>query len=760
MVLATLGPAAHSVVFPQYEFKESTGRIRRIDFAVVTEKTRLAIELDGFTYHAEGQVSRQAFSDGLQRQNELVLAGWRVIRFSWDQFQSAPADCRDTLRRAVIHDPKLHPSLRHETVEPHAIQQEALARLEQTRRTGQSRGLVVLATGLGKTFLAALDAKAMGGRVLFIVHSNAILEQARDAFRRIWPDVPMGLYNSYEKQPDAHVLFANVATLRAGTNLERFRRDEFSYIIIDEFHHGATAHYRRILDYFTPRFMLGLTATPNRTDRKSILALLGGNLVYEVTQQEAISRGFLVPFRYYALKDNVDYSRIKHNGFRYDLQDLNKALIIKRRDDAIISKYREICAEGKAIGFCVSIEHAERAAAHFVEAGIPATAIHSGMTHHERRKLTDDFRADRYKVAFVRDIFNEGIDFPDVHALLFMRPTESKIIFTQQLGRGLRVNPGKDGVTVLDFIGNYVSADKVIDYLSSYGGAVSLGGLMQKPVFHYDNGNEIHFERSALDTISVLNPTAISDLDLVSDFSTLYSLLGHMPTIPEIQQRGRFKVHHYVERYGSWGAFVERLRRLYPEDFEAGAAGIGPMNDADLEEYVDALDEDMDFFVQLLQESAAEAAQVRATYERMDGRRKPGVSSIGHLSPLVQALARHLESLEEKLREITLCLCFRFPPGVVKTPKDTEGRTSLPPGPARALADLTGMREPHLLERQVARLDAQQPLFATQVALVGQAGSSDVETLAKLYERALELSGVTRSARTEAQAVVRRLSEL
>ena len=210
-----------------------------------------------------------------------------------------------------------------------------------------------------------------------------------------------------------------------------------------------------------------MTATPNRTDRKPILKLVDNNLIYQITQREAIERGFLCPFCYYALKDNINYSNIRHNGFRYYLDDLNRLLIIKRRDQAIIKKYKSLIDGVKAIAFCVSIQHTIRASNHFNDEGIPSVAIHSGLTNEQRKKHIRNFREGKYQIAFVRDMFNEGIDFPEVGALLFLRPTESKIIFTQQLGRGLRIYPGKENVKVLDFIGNFINNEKIIDYLGT-----------------------------------------------------------------------------------------------------------------------------------------------------------------------------------------------------------------------------------------------------------------------------------------------------
>ena len=441
VISPTIAPEADKFVLPQYVIHEDLGNTRRIDFAVVTVNTKLAIELDGYTYHAEGIVTREKFSDDLYRQNQLMIQGWKVLRFSWDDVLHKPERCRDTLRRAIVSDPDLHPGHQSKDINPHVIQQEALASLDATRRLGKTKGLVVMATGLGKTYLAAFDARRIGGRILFVVHSNSILEQARDAFLKIMPGRSVGLYNAYEKKPREDLVFANIASLRNPDNLKSFDPREFSYIVFDEFHHGATEHYRNAIAYFRPKFMLGMTATPERTDKQSILGLMDDNLLYHMTQTEAIDRGFLVPFKYYALSDNVDYSNIRHNGFRYDVSDLNKTLIIEHRDHAIIDKYRTITGEKKAIAFCVSIEHAVRSAEHFRQEGIPSVAIHSKMSAETRRSIILEFREGLYRVIFVRDLFNEGIDFPEVEALLFIRPTESKNYFYSATRSWSKIEP-------------------------------------------------------------------------------------------------------------------------------------------------------------------------------------------------------------------------------------------------------------------------------------------------------------------------------
>jgi len=225
--------------------------------------------------------------------------------------------------------------------------------------------------------------------------------------------------------------------------------------------------------------MLGMTATPDRTDRKDIFELFDYNKIYEVPLAEAIERGFLVPYTYYGLTDNVDYSRIRFENQRYRVDDLERLLIIPERNEAILREYLDKGEGDKAIGFCVSINHAERMAEYFNQHGVTAAAIHSQSP--TRDEDLTAFRENKTQVAFTVDLFNEGMDFPNVRVLLFLRPTESKTVFVQQLGRGLRLYAGKDRVRVLDFIGNYKRAHD----LSGVRGQTVVGARSHVSLLHH-----------------------------------------------------------------------------------------------------------------------------------------------------------------------------------------------------------------------------------------------------------------------------------
>ena len=338
---------------------------------------------------------------------------------------------------------------------PRPVQREALTALEQTRLQKFRRGLVVMATGLGKTWLAAFDtARPQFRRVLFVAHREEILRQSLDVFRRVRPDADLGLYYGGEKHPDAGVLFASVQTL-AG-NLHRFPPDRFDYVVVDEFHHAAARSYRRVIDHFQPQFLLGLTATPNRMDGADLLALCSDNLVYECPLTEGIERGDLSPFRYFGIADDVDYAPIPWRGGRFDPAALTEAVETQERAQHALDTWRDK-GGGRTLAFCVTVSHADFIAEFFRRNGVAAAAVHSGPTSAPRARSVEQLRAGELQVIFTVDVFNEGLDVPEVDTVLMLRPTESPVVFLQQLGRGLRRSDGKDDLTVIDFIGNHRS---------------------------------------------------------------------------------------------------------------------------------------------------------------------------------------------------------------------------------------------------------------------------------------------------------------
>ena len=354
--------------------------------------------------------------------------------------------------------------------EPRGAQIEALCALENARTEGAAKALVTAATGIGKTAIAAFDSKAYES-VLFVAHREEILRQAAQTFANIRESEEIGFFDGKEKNVDMPVIFASVATLGNPKYLNEkyFRRDSFRYLIIDEIHHGVTEQYRRVTEYFQPEFLLGLTATPERMDGRSIYELCDYNVPYEIPLREAINKGMLSPFHYYGIYDETDYSHLRPVGGHYKEQELTGTYAENRvRNDLI---YRYYCKYGskRALGFCCSREHAEQMAKDFSGRGIPSVAVYSnakGEFSEARDKAIRKLKKGTVRVIFSVDMFNEGVDIPSVDMVMFLRPTESPVVFLQQLGRGLRKDREKEYLNVLDFIGNYEKAGRVRYYLT------------------------------------------------------------------------------------------------------------------------------------------------------------------------------------------------------------------------------------------------------------------------------------------------------
>lgn len=574
----------------QTSIEDSYFKKRRLDFTLDTKKYKYVIEIDGYTYHAEGApcVSPDYFDALLMKQNDLILSGWKLIRFSYNQIKNDPALCIDVLRRAFKADPELNPIFAgSDRLEPNFAQRQALDSVEFYRQQGKSKGIVILPTGVGKTYFSAFDAKFFNSKTLFIVHRDTILKQAYDSFEDVWPEASRGFFDASNKDTSSDIIFASKDTLYRDNNLQLFDPNEFGYIIIDEAHHSAATTYKKIIDYFNPDFMLGMTATPDRQDKASILELFDYNVFYEMDQRDAIESGYLTGFKYYGLKDDIDYSKIKHNGRRYDIVDLGRKLNIEKRNKAILNKFNELCPDAKSLGFCVNIDHAETMAEYFRNNGIEARAIHSDknrLSQSDRESYIEDFRNNIIQVLFTVDVFNEGADFPDVQALLFLRPTESKTIFTQQLGRGLRLSPYKEHVYVLDFIGNFKKANLIKEYLLGSSNTNTTNNdtnnstsstnkrFGDKEFLDYPLGCEVHFDESITDLFSSMDSetSEITKEDLINNYYDVKEIIKRKPSQADINNTeiSKFKLSSYTNKklFSSWGKFLKEIG----ESTEAG----------------------------------------------------------------------------------------------------------------------------------------------------------------------------------------------
>ena len=338
-------------------------------------------------------------------------------------------------------------------INPNSMQRKALRELRRYRDTGVKKALIISATGSGKTYLAAFDARNFGAkRLLYIVHRESILKDARESFIKVFgAERTYGFYTGNENSLDADFIFTTSNML--GRHLDSFKKDEFDYIIYDEVHHVVAETGKKIFEYFEPEFILGLTATPERMDNQDIFNLFDQNVPFELRLRDAINNDLVVPFHYYGIRDQlVDYSSKDKMTIAKNIAEQNNIEFIKSQ----IEKYRKPGEKLKCIAFCTNIQSCKLMAEELYEEGYHTISLTGINDTGVRIKAFKDLQEDNnlLEIICTVDILNEGVDIPQVNMVLFLRPTESQTVFIQQLGRGLRKYPGKDYVTVLDFIGN------------------------------------------------------------------------------------------------------------------------------------------------------------------------------------------------------------------------------------------------------------------------------------------------------------------
>ena len=388
---------------------------------------------------------------------EEYLSLWEVTSIVDDDFISSYSNFLKEIKKTG--ESKNLDFSSYQLIKPNHMQKKAMDNLSRLRASGEVKALVIAATGTGKTYMSAFDAVSYKPeKLLFLVHREEILRSAEETFKKLVKNKnkTTGLLTGTSKDLNADYLFSTIQSMN--NNLEKFKRDEFEYIIVDEAHHASSPSYEKVMAYFKPRFLLGMTATPERCDGGNIFEIFGGNIALELRLREALELGLVIPFHYFGISDikGIDLSDV-------NLQDINeiaKRLKVNERVDFVIEKMEFYGYDGdkrKGVGFCASIDHAKYMAAEFNKRGIKSICLTGENSADERvhciKKLESD--EDDLEVIFTVDIFNEGVDIPSINLVLMLRPTNSPIIFIQQLGRGLRNHKEKSFLTVLDFIGNH-----------------------------------------------------------------------------------------------------------------------------------------------------------------------------------------------------------------------------------------------------------------------------------------------------------------
>lgn len=449
-------------------------------------------------------------------------------------------------------------------IKPRFAQVEALEELNKTLEEEYNKALVVMATGLGKTYLAAFFAQNFK-RVLFIAHREEILYQAKESFAKIMPEKQFGIYNGKMKESNKDVIFASIYTLSMKTHLEQFSTDEFDLIIVDEFHHAAADSYQRALDYFHPTFLLGITATPERNDNKDVYAICDGNVAFRLDFLEAIQRKWLSPFNYFGVYDDTDYSQITWLGNRYDEEELLQAQLRDELAQKVLVAW-EMKKQTRTIGFCSSIKQANFLANYFNRNGFLTVSLHSQQVGVGRREAISQLSKGEIDIIFTVDLFNEGVDIPNVDTLLFVRPTESLTVFTQQIGRGLRLHPGKETCVIIDLIGNYRNADLK---LSLFDTEPQIGKIRN---IHPSVPDLCKMELD-LNVVNLLEEMARKRQPrrekLVNDYMDLKRELGGRPTYLELHLMGASDSPQYRQEFKSYVGLLKCADELSVEEIRA-----------------------------------------------------------------------------------------------------------------------------------------------------------------------------------------------
>ena len=561
-------------------------------------KTYVFYRNTGFTtaYVGSSNLSNAAISSGLEWNIKVTkkdlpetidkIAATFESYWNADEFEYYSETQRERLARALKAE-KYFGSNEAERytmdIAPYSYQQEILDKLDAERTVrGYTRNLVVAATGTGKTVISALDyrrfRKQTGApcRLLFVAHREEILKQSLYTFRAVLKDANFGelFVGGYKPESIDH-LFLSIQTFNSQDFTSKTAPDFYDYIVVDEFHHAAAPTYQKLLQHYRPKILLGLTATPERMDGKSILPYFGDRIAAEIRLPEAIDRKLLCPFQYFGVTDTVDLDSLRWTQGGYDKSELERVYafsgaVAQRRAElaaASVMKYVTDIDEVKGLGFCVSVEHANFMAEQFNRRGIPSISLTGKSSDEERNAAKHRLVSGEVRFIFVVDIYNEGVDIPEVNTVLFLRPTESLTVFLQQLGRGLRLAEDKECLAVLDFIGQankrYNFEDKFAALLSNTTRSVSREireGFVSAP-----KGCYIQLEKKAaryiLDNIRAsYGNTAglVSRVGSVAEDSGLELMLGNFLRYLHLEPRSIYK-------YASFSTASSNVRKKASE---------------------------------------------------------------------------------------------------------------------------------------------------------------------------------------------------
>lgn len=449
---------------------------------------------------------------------------------------------------------------------PNSMQSEAIENLENLRNQNKNKAIVISATGTGKTVMSAFDAQvADAKKLLFIVHRRNIALKAQETFKNIFKNTrTFGIFSGDTREINKDFIFSTVQTINNPDHMRNFKPDFFDYIIIDETHRAGGETYKRILNYFRPKFLLGMTATPERTDGFDIFTHFDHNIGYEIRLNRALDEGLLSPFHYFGVTDITVDGRILDENSDFNI------LLSDERVNRIIEKVKEFdCDNGNVRGlmFCSRVEEAENLSIKLNERGLKTKALSGNNSEDERaeaiRLLESEIRDEKLDYLLTVDIFNEGIDIPKINQIVMLRPTQSAIIFVQQLGRGLRKIDSKEYLTVIDFIGNY--QNNYMIPIALFGDTSYDKDTLRRLLSHgsslISGASTINFDRISREQIfeSINSQNLQIKKDLDKDYRLLKYKIGRIPMMVDFQNNGLRDPYQYVDRFKSYSNYLNTI---------------------------------------------------------------------------------------------------------------------------------------------------------------------------------------------------------
>jgi superfamily II DNA or RNA helicase/HKD family nuclease len=587
---------------------EELSRLPNTEVRVSYDTKRTRLHAKAYVFHREtgfgsayvgsANMTNAALSEGLEWTTKVShyelpylwakIAGTFETYWQDDEFQPFTGDAPERLRQAIRRERETAagPDAAFTfDLRPYPFQEEILDVLAAERAVqNKDRHLVVAATGTGKTMIAAFDyervCRATGTKpsLLFVAHREEILRQALGTFRGVLRDQNFGdlLVGGREPEQDRH-LFCSIQTYNSRALWDR-PADRYEYVVVDEFHHAEAKSYLRLLDHICPRILLGLTATPERMDNRDVLHWFGGRASAEIRLPDAINRRLLCPFQYFGVADSEDLSGLTWQRGGYRVEELDQLYTGNdHRAQLVLQKVGEILLnprQARGLGFCVSVAHAGFMARFFTEHDLPAIALTGESPDEERRTAQAQLRERKVNFIFVVDLYNEGVDLPEVDTLLFLRPTESLTVYLQQFGRGLRLHPDKDCLTVLDFIGAQRREFRFAARFRALGTkpAGRLDDEIEAGFPHLPSGCTIRLERVAQQRVldNVRESVRLLRPRMIGSLRDLARYLGRLPTIAEALDYFDTSLDELLRR-GLWSRLLA----------DAGAGPVPMAPDAD-----------------------------------------------------------------------------------------------------------------------------------------------------------------------------------